>query len=219
MIILSFYLFHFHLLNYYSIFSTVLCLNYTKHIFQRLFLFVFGLFCFLKHFVFSVFCLCSHKNALPALLKNKTASDGRLYRCEVTPGLSNGSTLSRTDDSKATEDEDDYDDDNWKEQEASRTHSVKFSDSQDTENREVSQEPNSTGFGTIATGFRSIGTDLVRLTTILVDRTKDWATRWWCFDCFTQRTAQLNRTNSYFMLNALRELDEIYSRQNHRDSL
>lgn len=180
--------------------------------------------CFWSFLLFKALCfLCllsmfAQKRTACAL-KKQTASDGRLYRCEVTPGLSNGSTLSRTDDSKATEDEDDYDDDNWKEQEASRTHSVKFSDSQDTENREVSQEPNSTGFGTIATGFRSIGTDLVRLTTILVDRTKDWATRWWCFDCFTQRTAQLNRTNSYFMLNALRELDEIYSRQNHRDSL
>lgn len=128
--------------------------------------------------------------------------------------------MSRTDDSKATEDEDDYDDDNWKEQEASRTHSVKFTDPQDTENREVSQERNGTGFGTIAGGFRSIGTGLVRFTTGLVDSTKEWAMRWSCIDdCFGQRTAQLNRTNSYFMLNALRELDEIYSRQHHRDSL
>lgn len=138
----------------------------------------------------------------------------------MTPGLSNGSTLSRTDESKATEDEDDYDDDNWKEQEASRTHSVKFSDTQDTDNREVSHEPNGTGFGSITNGFRSIGTGLARLTTGVVDSTKEWATRWWCIDyCFGQRTAQLNRTNSYFMLNALRELDEIYSRQHHRDSL
>lgn len=128
--------------------------------------------------------------------------------------------MSRTDESKATEDEDDYDDDNWKEMEASRTHSVKFSDPQDTENREVSQEHNGTGFGSITNGFRSIGNGLVRLTTGVVDSTKEWATRWWCFDyCFGQRTAQLNRTNSYFMLNALRELDQIYSRQNHRDSL
>lgn len=156
---------------------------------------------------------------LRSIKKNHAASDGRLYRCDVTPGLSNGSTLSRTDESKATEDEDDYDDDNWKEQEASRTHSVKFTDPQDTENREVSQDSDRTGFESIANGFRSIGTGLVRITTALVDRTKKWASRLWCYDCFGQRTAQLNRTNSYFMLNALRELDEIYSRQHHRDSL
>ncbi|XP_074033144.1 scribble planar cell polarity protein isoform X2 [Leptinotarsa decemlineata] len=60
------------------------------------------------------------------------ASDGRLYRCDVTPGLSNGSTLSRTD--GATEDDDDED---WLEHEASRTHSVKFTDPQEQDNRET----------------------------------------------------------------------------------
>ncbi|KAJ8977706.1 hypothetical protein NQ317_005439 [Molorchus minor] len=58
------------------------------------------------------------------------ASDGRLYRCDVTPGLSNG-TLTRTDDGAASEDD-------WQEQEANRTHSVKFTDPQEQDNREVS---------------------------------------------------------------------------------
>uniref|UniRef100_A0A6P7G1C0 Leucine-rich repeat-containing protein 1-like n=1 Tax=Diabrotica virgifera virgifera TaxID=50390 RepID=A0A6P7G1C0_DIAVI len=64
------------------------------------------------------------------------ASDGRFYHHhdhELTPGLSNGSTLSRTD-GAATEDEDD---DDWREHEASRTHSVKFTDPQEKDNRET----------------------------------------------------------------------------------
>ncbi|XP_023312117.1 protein lap4 [Anoplophora glabripennis] len=56
------------------------------------------------------------------------ASDGRLYRCDVTPGLSNG-TLTRTDDATSEDD--------WQEHEASRTHSVKFTDPQEQDNRET----------------------------------------------------------------------------------
>lgn len=63
----------------------------------------------------------------------RTASDGRLYRCDMNSGLSNG-TLSRI---AAATTKDDVSDD-WQEHEASRTHSVKFSDPQDQENKEVS---------------------------------------------------------------------------------
>ncbi|CAG9769323.1 unnamed protein product [Ceutorhynchus assimilis] len=59
-------------------------------------------------------------------------SDGRLYRCDMNTGLSNG-TLSRITASGA---KDDVSDD-WQEHEASRTHSVKFSDPQDQENKET----------------------------------------------------------------------------------
>ncbi|KAK4881366.1 hypothetical protein RN001_004685 [Aquatica leii] len=55
------------------------------------------------------------------------ASDGRLYRCDVTPTLSNGALA--TDDGAS--------DDDWEEREASRTHSVKFTDPQDHDNRET----------------------------------------------------------------------------------
>ncbi|KAK5649495.1 hypothetical protein RI129_000524 [Pyrocoelia pectoralis] len=55
------------------------------------------------------------------------ASDGRLYRCDVTPTLSNGALAA--DDGGSDED--------WEEREASRTHSVKFSDPQDHDNRET----------------------------------------------------------------------------------
>lgn len=58
------------------------------------------------------------------------SSDGRLYRCDVTPALSNGAL--RSDDPGS--------DDDWEEREASRTHSVKFSDPQDQDNREVRSE-------------------------------------------------------------------------------
>lgn len=68
---------------------------------------------------------------VPFLLR--TASDGRLYRCDVNSGLSNG-TLSRI---TASTTKDDVSDD-WQEQEASRLHSVKFTDPQDQENKEVS---------------------------------------------------------------------------------
>ncbi|XP_071051212.1 protein lap4 isoform X3 [Onthophagus taurus] len=56
--------------------------------------------------------------------------DGRLYRCDVTPILSNGGIAPSPDD---TRDEDS----DWEEKEASRTHSVKFSDPQDQDNRET----------------------------------------------------------------------------------
>ncbi|XP_066248710.1 protein lap4 [Euwallacea similis] len=59
-------------------------------------------------------------------------SDGRLYRCDVNAGLSNG-TLSRI---TASSTKDDVSDD-WQEHEASRTHSVKFTDPQDQENKET----------------------------------------------------------------------------------
>ena len=56
------------------------------------------------------------------------ASDGRLFRCDVTSTLSNGA-VAATDDAASDED--------WEEKEASRTHSVKFSDPQDQDNKEV----------------------------------------------------------------------------------
>ncbi|XP_065157658.1 protein lap4-like isoform X4 [Atheta coriaria] len=56
------------------------------------------------------------------------ASDGRLYRCELAPGLSNGAL-------RADEPEDP--DEDWEEREASRTHSVKFVDAQEQDNRET----------------------------------------------------------------------------------
>lgn len=59
------------------------------------------------------------------------ASDGRLYRCDVTPTLSNGALAA--DDGGSDED--------WEEREASRTHSVKFTDPQDHDSREVSPLP------------------------------------------------------------------------------
>lgn len=58
------------------------------------------------------------------------SSDGRLYRCDVTPTLSNGAL--RSDEPESEED--------WEEREASRTHSVKFTDPQDQDNREVRSE-------------------------------------------------------------------------------
>lgn len=62
------------------------------------------------------------------------SSDGRLYRCDVTPTLlSNGATI-RSDEPES--------DDDWEEREASRTHSVKFSDPQEQDNREVRTETN-----------------------------------------------------------------------------
>ncbi|XP_049821121.1 protein lap4 isoform X4 [Aethina tumida] len=63
------------------------------------------------------------------------ASDGRLYRCDVAPALSNGALAAgagANDEMAATDDEDD-----WEEKEASRQHSVKFTDPQDTDNRET----------------------------------------------------------------------------------
>ncbi|XP_030757853.1 protein lap4 isoform X4 [Sitophilus oryzae] len=59
-------------------------------------------------------------------------SDGRLYRYDT--GLSNG-TLSRI--SATTVRTDDATSDDWQEQEASRTHSVKFTDPQDKDNKET----------------------------------------------------------------------------------
>ncbi|EEZ97547.2 hypothetical protein TcasGA2_TC011397 [Tribolium castaneum] len=56
------------------------------------------------------------------------ASDGRLFRCDVTSSLSNGA-IATTDDAASDED--------WEEKEASRTHSVKFSDPQDQDNKET----------------------------------------------------------------------------------
>ncbi|KAK9730452.1 PDZ domain [Popillia japonica] len=56
------------------------------------------------------------------------SSDGRLYRCDVTAALSNGAL--RSDDQNSELDD-------WEEKEASRTHSVKFSDPQDQDNRET----------------------------------------------------------------------------------
>lgn len=80
---------------------------------------------------YAVFFLCAHPAAAPAIV-TITASDGRLYRCDVNTGLSNG-TLSRI---TASTTKDDVSDD-WQEHEASRTHSVKFTDPQDQENKEV----------------------------------------------------------------------------------
>lgn len=62
------------------------------------------------------------------LLLHLLASDGRLFRCDVTSSLSNGA-VATTDDAASDED--------WEEKEASRTHSVKFSDPQDQDNKEV----------------------------------------------------------------------------------
>ncbi|XP_076251179.1 scribble planar cell polarity protein isoform X16 [Rhynchophorus ferrugineus] len=59
-------------------------------------------------------------------------SDGRLYRYDT--GLSNG-TLSRL--SATTVRTDDATSDDWQEQEANRTHSVKFTDPQDKDNKET----------------------------------------------------------------------------------
>lgn len=66
--------------------------------------------------------------------KQTLASDGRLYRCELAPGLSNGAL-------RADEPEDP--DEDWEEREASRTHSVKFVDAQEQDNREVSSTTSS----------------------------------------------------------------------------
>ncbi|CAG9857264.1 unnamed protein product [Phyllotreta striolata] len=65
------------------------------------------------------------------------ASDGRFYACDVKPGLrSNGSSTLSPTDGAATE-EDEEDDEDWREREANRTHSVKFTDAQEKDNRET----------------------------------------------------------------------------------
>ncbi|XP_044762164.1 protein lap4-like isoform X3 [Coccinella septempunctata] len=61
------------------------------------------------------------------------SSDGRLYRCNYSSGLSNGTLTVATDGGNYTED----DDEDWEEKEASRTHSVKFTDPQEQDNRET----------------------------------------------------------------------------------
>lgn len=68
-----------------------------------------------------------HKFVSVCVAQMLASSNGRLYRCDVTPALSNGAL--RSDDPAS--------DDDWEEQEASRTLSVKFSDPQDQDNREV----------------------------------------------------------------------------------
>lgn len=81
-----------------------------------------------------VFRFCFSASFLAA--HDPKASDGRLYRCDVAPALSNGALAAgagANDETAATDDEDD-----WEEKEASRQHSVKFTDPQDTDNREVS---------------------------------------------------------------------------------
>lgn len=115
------------------------------------------------------------------------ASDGRLYRCDVTSGLSNG-TLSRTDD--GTTGGEDEDDDDWKEHEASRTHSVKFTDPQDQENREVSS-----WFFSSTTQWLMGYFDMV----------KGCSVSW----CCVSSGRHLTRTSSYYMLNVLGEIDHV----------
>ncbi|XP_045477481.1 protein lap4 isoform X4 [Harmonia axyridis] len=60
------------------------------------------------------------------------SSDGRLYRCNYSSGLSNGTLTVATDGGNYTDEDED-----WEEKEASRTHSVKFTDPQDQDNRET----------------------------------------------------------------------------------
>lgn len=118
------------------------------------------------------FCLCC----------TLSASDGRLYRCDVTTGLSNG-TLTRTDDAASEDD--------WQEHEASRTHSVKFTDPQEQDNREVSSHSYPSMVWLVG----------------CYSRAKETAVRW----CCASRGRSLSRSNSYYMLNALRDTDDVYA--------
>ncbi|VEN63990.1 unnamed protein product [Callosobruchus maculatus] len=123
------------------------------------------------------------------------AADGRLYRCDVT--TANG-TFSYADPhgGGATGDEEEEDDD-WREQEASRTHSVKFSDPQEQDNREVS----------ISSSVDACS-KCFRLVSVAYGRCKRWAVRWGC--CAARHApANLTRSSSYYMLNTLKEFDEI----------
>lgn len=103
------------------------------------------------------------------------ASDGRLYRCDVTPGLSNG-CLATTDDAVS--------DDDWEEREANRTHSVKFTDPQEQDNREVSSTSTTTSTTTPSTSC---------------------STWFWLLGCIN-RTIQ--PSDSYYMLNTIQEFDD-----------
>lgn len=145
---------------------------------------------FLFHFFFYYFALCvTHHFFCLSLHVHPLASEGRFYPRDVTPGFcSNGSTLSRTD-GAATEDDDD--DDDWREQEASRTHSVKFTDPQEKDNREVRNTLSST----LSYAVR------------VYNAVKDWVMK----RCCENSTGSLSRSNSYYMLNTMRELDEIYN--------
>lgn len=73
-------------------------------------------------------------------LPSVASADGRLYRCDVTPALSNGTLAATAEDTTTNA----SDDEGWEEKEASRTHSVKFTDPQDQDSREVSSTTSST---------------------------------------------------------------------------
>lgn len=103
------------------------------------------------------------------------SADGRLYRCDVTPALSNGTLAAAAEDTTTNV----SDDEGWEEREASRTHSVKFTDPQDQDSREVSPTPSSST-------ARTWTTKCVRWVRLL--------------DC-VNRT--LRRSDSYYMLNSV----------------
>lgn len=125
-----------------------------------------------------LFVLC--KVCTPSYLTVASA-DGRLYRCDVTPALSNGTLATTTAEDTTTNISDD---EGWEEKEASRTHSVKFTDPQDQDSREVSSTTTSTtSSSTRTTTIKRIRSAVIQL-----------------FDCFNRT---LRRSDSYYVLSSI----------------
>lgn len=107
------------------------------------------------------------------------SSDGRLYRCNASRSLSNGA-LATTDDAASEED--------WEAMEASRTHSVKFSDPQEQDNREVSSTNSSWGW--------------------LLDCYHNTIQYYYRVESFLCGGGTLRRNESYYTLNTLEKINE-----------
>lgn len=82
--------------------------------------------------------------------------DGRLYRCDVKfsgNDLQENNIRTTSSDRQPESDEDDA---NWEEREASRTHSVKFTDDVDPENKEVSLNNGCFNFTVVRSAYASV---------------------------------------------------------------
>lgn len=137
---------------------------------------IFNLFCYVVFFAqcFVFLCLHTKKNQL-------ASSDGRLYRCNASRSLSNGA-LATTDDAASEED--------WETLEASRTHSVKFSDPQEQDNREVSSTNSTTTWGW------------------LIDCYEHTIQIYYRIESFICGGGTLRRNESYYTLNTLEKIDD-----------
>lgn len=139
----------------------------------------------------------SYSHELPAFLSTPVlsvpvccctrlaSSDGRLYRCNYSSGLSNGTLTVATDGGNYTEDEDE----DWEEKEASRTHSVKFTDPQEQDNREVGYATSSTSDLRWFFAPRNLRRLISRL-----------------FCCLVRRY-RLRRSASYYTLNVVKDFE------------